>query len=192
MESWERARQGLSGVIRDIRDTLPSRDAHIKLELCIEEDVDQELADYSQLARNGQFTDACNLFSKVLKPHAHCFPVLAEEVDCLLQQGNSKSLQSLLERGDKAMGPWLGRYGRLKRPLLEILSGYSYQRDDGVNEFLCLAWKICAIHLDGLLQGDLEAFRMCQREIPRLRTSNTIDVCISCASTSIFMILTNM
>lgn len=79
----------------DIHDN--GKNITINLNIDVQIDITEDVAELSRLTRLGWFNQGVTLYEEKLKHHLDCFPVAVEYADLLLQQGEYKKAYSFTE-----------------------------------------------------------------------------------------------
>ena len=122
----------------------------VEIELPIQEDVEQELADFTHLVDRGSFVQARDLFDQILWSQLHLFPVLAEYLNCLLQQGDYEPLEGVLAQVRGAEG--IRKFELLPEEM----------------QVIQLTGAVCELHRFGRLSKALETARMWHQQVAHL------------------------
>lgn len=107
----------------------------------IVQDVEQDLEDYSRLAKLGRFGEASAFFGEVLSRNLNCYAVLAEHCHALVDQGDFTNAELILSdclsrqsksaRGPDCFEPEEKQLLRLLLAYVRIYNGHDQRQEEG-------------------------------------------------------------
>ena len=139
----------------------------------IVQDIEQDLEDYSRLAKLGRFGEASALFREVLSRNLNCFAVLAEHCHALVDQGDFTNAELILSdclsrqsksaRGSDCFEPDEKQLLRLLLAYVRVYSGYD-QRQEEAEALIQARWSCTLVNV--LDPGELTDVQVRKANLP--------------------------